>query len=84
MGFARNPLIGGVGGYAVDSKHIFANNDARDSYFAEHPDEKVKGLLISVGSGFQEWNGTEWVEIDCPTKYIFNGKGYIYNRVKIN
>lgn len=62
MGFARNPLIGGVGGYAVDSKHIFANNDARDSYFAEHPDEKVKGLLISVGSGFQEWNGTEWVD----------------------
>ena len=46
---------------AINSNHIFANNTARDAYFTANPTEKVSSLIISVGSGYQEWNGTAWI-----------------------
>lgn len=46
---------------AVNSNHIFADNTARDTYFTANPTEKVSSLIISVGSGYQEWNGTAWI-----------------------
>jgi hypothetical protein len=46
---------------AINSNHIFADNTARDTYFAANPTEKVPSLIISVGSGYQEWNGTAWI-----------------------
>lgn len=46
---------------AINSNHIFADNTARDAYFTANPTEKVSSLIISVGSGYQEWNGTAWI-----------------------
>ena len=46
---------------AINSNHIFADNIARDTYFIANPTEKVPSLIISVGSGYQEWNGTAWI-----------------------
>jgi len=46
---------------AINSNHIFADNTARDAYFTTNPTEKVSSLIISVGSGYQEWNGTAWI-----------------------
>ena len=60
MGFNRNPLI--ASGLTIDSNHVFLNNTARDAYFDANPGEKVVGVLISVGSGYQEWSGTEWID----------------------
>ena len=46
---------------AINSNHIFADNIARDLYFTANPTEKVPSLIISVGVGYQEWNGTAWI-----------------------
>lgn len=46
---------------AINSNHIFVDNTARDTYFTANPAEKVNSLIISVGSGYQEWNGTAWI-----------------------
>lgn len=46
---------------AINSNHIFADNTARDAYFTANLTEKVSSLIISVGSGYQEWNGTAWI-----------------------
>lgn len=57
-------LVGGTGGsaFTINKNHIFADNTARDSYFALNPTEKEDGILISVGSGYQEYNGANWIE----------------------
>lgn len=57
-------LVGSTGGsaFTINKNHIFADNTARDSYFALNPTEKEDGILISVGSGFQEYNGANWIE----------------------
>ena len=46
---------------AINSNHIFADDTARDTYFTSNPTEKVSSLIISVGVGYQEWNGTDWI-----------------------
>ena len=46
---------------AINSNHIFEDNTARDTYFTANPTEKVSSLIISVGVGYQEWNGTVWI-----------------------
>lgn len=46
----------------ISQNHYFNDNTARDTYFSTHASEKVKGVLISVGVGYQEWNGTSWVD----------------------
>ena len=46
---------------AINSNHIFVDNTARDTYFTTNPTEKVPSLIISVGAGYQEWNGTSWI-----------------------
>ncbi len=57
-------LVGGTGGsaFTINKNHIFADNTARDSYFALNPTEKEDGVLISVGFGYQEYNGVNWIE----------------------
>lgn len=54
-------LVSVGGGLSILSSHIFADNTARDTYFTANPTEKTVGVFISVGSGFQQWNGTTWV-----------------------
>jgi hypothetical protein len=44
----------------VNTNHIFADSTARDTYFTSNPSELVEGVTISVGSGYQEYNGTSW------------------------
>jgi len=57
------PGLSGTGGsLAIDDNHFFVDNTARDSYFTSNPDEKVTGVFISVGAGYQQWNGTSWVD----------------------
>lgn len=46
------------GGLAIDSNHVFANDGARDTYFAAHKDELQKGkTFISNGNKFELWDG---------------------------
>ena len=57
-----NQLSGGSGGgFVMNPNHIFTNNQARDDYFVLHPEELVTGILVSVGEGFHQWDGTLWV-----------------------
>jgi len=46
--------------FVINTAHVFADDAARDVYFTANPTEKVTGLLISVGSGYQEWDGATW------------------------
>lgn len=52
----------GGGGFTIDQNHFFADNTARDTYFDTpdpHLDELVsRETIISVGAGFQRWDGT--------------------------
>lgn len=50
------------GALSVSDSHIFVDNTARDAYFTSNPTEKVTGVFISVGAGFQQWSGTAWVD----------------------
>ena len=50
------------GGLVININHIFADNIARDNYFTTNPTEKVTGIYISVGTGFQQWDGTTWLD----------------------
>lgn len=51
----------GGGGFTIDQNHFFADNAARDTYFDSpdpHLDELVsRETIISVGAGFQRWDG---------------------------
>lgn len=46
----------------INSAHIFTDNSARDTYFELHAAEKTLWLFISVGDGFQQWDGSQWVD----------------------
>jgi lysophospholipase L1-like esterase len=48
------------GGLAINPNHIFADSTARDAYFALHPTELVKGTFISVGTDYEEYDGTTY------------------------
>lgn len=60
--YAWTQLSGGGEGdpWVLNPDHVFADNTTRDTYFTAHPSELVVGTLISVGTGFQLWNGTVW------------------------
>lgn len=46
--------------WTMNPDHVFADNTERDTYFTAHPSELISGTLISVGTGFQMYNGTVW------------------------
>lgn len=50
------------GGLIINPNHIFVDNITRDNYFITNPTEKVTGIYISVGTGFQQWDGTTWLD----------------------
>lgn len=68
---------------SVNDDHIFTDSTERDSYFSTNPSEKVPNTFIAVGSGFQQWDGTSWVDKTAVLRgetggYGFtNGKGWI-------
>lgn len=47
--------------FMIQDSHYFVSSAQRDSYFVSHPDEKVKGTLISTNGVFEMWDGTTWV-----------------------
>lgn len=49
-------------GIVINPNHIFVDNIARDNYFTTNPTELVIGIYISVGTGFQQWDGTVWLD----------------------
>lgn len=51
---------GGGGSFAIADTHFFDDNTARDAYFTAH--EKTIGVLISVGAGYEQWDGTTWID----------------------
>jgi len=51
---------GGGSSLAINANHFFADDTARDAYFTAHPAELVSGLFVSVGSGYQQWDGAAW------------------------
>lgn len=59
--------LGATGGsgstIVVSAAHTFADNTARDTYFTGHTSEKTNGLVIIVGSAYQQWNGAAWIVI---------------------
>jgi hypothetical protein len=59
-------LVGGGEGEAglvsINPNHIFADTSERDTYFATNPDELVAGIFISVDDGFQQWDGSIWLD----------------------
>ena len=50
------------GGLVIDPNHIFVDNIARDDYFTTNSTELITGIYISVGTGFQLWDGVSWVD----------------------
>ncbi|NCD10139.1 MAG: hypothetical protein EOL98_12095, partial [Negativicutes bacterium] len=68
---------------SVNDNHIFADAATRDSYFTTKPEEKVVNTFISVGTGFQQWDGAAWFDKTAVLRgetggYGFtNGKGWL-------
>ncbi|OQC75280.1 MAG: Polysaccharide deacetylase [Spirochaetes bacterium ADurb.Bin001] len=61
---------------AINANHFFADDTARDAYFASTPTEKVVGVLVSSNDVYQMWNGTAWVvktPVSGVAKSDFNG-----------
>ncbi|HUV84225.1 MAG TPA: hypothetical protein VMV86_00865 [Methanosarcinales archaeon] len=50
------------GGLVINPNHIFVDTTARDDYFTANPTELVTGIYISVGAGFQQWDGAVWLD----------------------
>lgn len=50
------------GGLVINPNHIFVDNTARDDYFTANPAEQIAGIYISVGAGFQQWDGAIWLD----------------------
>lgn len=46
-----------IGALAINPKHQFADETERDAYFAAFPSELEDGTLISLGDGFQMYDG---------------------------
>ena len=44
----------------IKPTHIFVDELARNAYFILNPSERVEGVLISVGVGFQQWLDSVW------------------------
>jgi len=62
-----NVSVGGVGSgegssFLINDNHFFADNNARDNYFTSNPSEKITGVLIGNGTGYEQWNGSAWAD----------------------
>ncbi len=57
------PLVkrggGGGGSFVIADDHFFADDAARDAFFTDAPEA---GTLISVGTDYQQWDGSAWVD----------------------
>jgi hypothetical protein len=57
------PLVrrggGGSGSFVIADDHFFADDAARDAFFTDAPEA---GTLISVGTDYQQWDGSAWVD----------------------
>jgi hypothetical protein len=62
-------------GLNINKNHIFADNTARDTYFTANPTEKKKSTLISVGAGYQMWEGANWIDKTALIKGAKGDKG---------
>jgi hypothetical protein len=51
------------GTITIKSSHFFADIAARDAYFVSFPAERILDVIISVGSGYEQWNSSLWVDI---------------------
>jgi len=51
-----------VGTFSLNPNHQFVDTSIRDSYFIANPTELVSGIFIAVGTGFQQYNGSAWVD----------------------
>jgi hypothetical protein len=60
---------------SVNTNHVFADNTTRDTYFNSHATELKVDVLISVGTGYQEWNGTTWINKLAVLKGTKGDKG---------
>ena len=45
---------------AIDDDKFFANTTARDAYFLANPTELKTGVLISVGTDYEQYDGASW------------------------
>lgn len=68
-GFVKKGSAGSGGALSISENHNFVDNTARDTYFTAHPDELEKDTIIAVGTAFQRWSGTTWLD----TTYIVKG-----------
>ena len=59
MPILRRGGVAGGGSFTIDDNHFFVDDTARDAYFTSDPEP---GTLISVGTAYQQWNGTAWVD----------------------
>lgn len=48
--------------FTINSSHVFADTAERIAYFAIHGDELEESMFISVGTGFQQYIGSSWVD----------------------
>lgn len=69
-GWLVQPLVPGSGGgaFIIDDDHFFADDTARDVYFTAHPEEKTTGVIIGVGSDYEQWNGSAWNSVDAVVR----------------
>jgi hypothetical protein len=70
-------LADGTGGAVVPDNYFFADTDARDEYFLDHPDELKKDVLCCTESpvALWKWNGTEWKDSSTWVKGPKGDKG---------
>lgn len=54
--------------FTIKSEHVFADFAARDAYFTANPLEKTMGLYVAVGSSFQRWDSSTWINITAIVK----------------
>ncbi len=66
---------GELGGLSINPNHFFADNTARDTYFVANPTEKEVDTFISVGVGYQQWDGTIWQDKTAVVKGAKGDKG---------
>ena len=52
----------------VDNSHIFITSIDRDNYFVANPSELIKDIYIQVGTGFQRYSGSDWVDVSSLLK----------------
>ena len=52
----------------VDNSHIFTTTIDRDNYFVANPSELVKDIYIQIGTGFQRYSGSGWVDVSSLLK----------------